>query len=84
MIQKDSFKRSKIGLDSAFSFSRIGCHTKIKETSQSYYLPIGRGEERGSFFMTLAQSETQSRPGFELKTPITFLTSITVTLSTPV
>ena len=35
-------KRSLTGLNSEFSFSTIGCHTKVKVLSLPYYLPIAR------------------------------------------
>ena len=34
------FKRSLTDLNSEFSFSLNGCHTKVKESSLPYYLPI--------------------------------------------
>ena len=39
------FKQSTTGLNFEFSFSYIGCPTKVKEFSQSYYLSIAGGEE---------------------------------------
>ena len=37
------FKLSFTGLNSEFSFSLAGCHTKLKEHSLSHYLPITGG-----------------------------------------
>ena len=37
-----NFKQGLTGLNSEFSFSWTGCHTKFKERSLQYYLPIAR------------------------------------------
>ena len=37
-------KRSLTGLNSEFSFSKTGCHTKFKEYSLLYYLPMAGGK----------------------------------------
>ena len=41
------FKRSLTGLNSEFSFSGTGCHTKIKELSLPNYLPTAGGRMIG-------------------------------------
>ena len=43
MWLKVSFQRSFTSLNSEYSFSEIGSHTKSKELSLSYYLPIAGG-----------------------------------------
>ena len=44
--QGQFFKQSTTGLNSGFSFSKTGCHTKIKESSLFYYLFIAnKGRE---------------------------------------
>ena len=40
MWHKINFLSSFSGLNSEFSFSKTGCHIKVKEPSQPYYLPI--------------------------------------------
>ena len=37
------FKQSVTDLNSEFSVSYTGCHTKVKEPSVLYYLPIAGG-----------------------------------------
>ena len=49
------FKRSTAGLNSSFSFFYIGCLTKAKEPSLSYYLPIAR-EDNGWILAFLTQN----------------------------
>ena len=44
MWPKGIFKRSLTGFSSKFSFSHIGCHTKVEEYCFPHYLPIA--EER--------------------------------------
>ena len=40
---RSNFKRILIGLNSEFSFSKAGCHVKVKEPSLHNYLSIARG-----------------------------------------
>ena len=40
MMQGQSFKQNYADLSSESSFSKTGCHTKVKETSLPYYLSI--------------------------------------------
>ena len=40
------FKQSKVGLNSQFSFSLIGCLTKVKEPNLPYYLYIAGKEKK--------------------------------------
>ena len=59
---KVNFKQSLTGLNSEFSFSQTGCHSKIKELSLPYYLPIAGGRIIGfiPFPRVLVQCEMQS------------------------
>ena len=61
-------KWSFIGLNSKFFFTETGYHTKVKEFSLSYYLPIVGKSIVGckTFPGLLALSEVQTCPGFEL------------------
>ena len=43
MQHKASLKRSTTGIDSKFSFSKIGLNIKAKELSMPYYLPKAGG-----------------------------------------
>ena len=56
------FKQRLTGLNSEFSFSKIGCHTKVKEPSLPYYLPIASGSIIGyiPFPWVLALLEIQT------------------------
>ena len=40
MWYKVNFKQNLAGLNSEFSFFKTGCHTKTKEPSLFYYLPL--------------------------------------------
>ena len=51
MQQKPNFKQSFSDWNSEFSFSETGWHTKVKESSQPYYLPIVK--RRGIKFIPL-------------------------------
>ena len=67
--RSQSFFRSASGLNPEFSFSSTGCHTKVKEPSLSYYLPIAgrRKVVFRPFRNILAPSEMQlPLQGFEL------------------
>ena len=59
---KSIFKQSLTGLNSEFSFSYIGCHTKAEEHSLTYYLPIAEGRIIGfiPFPRVLVLCEMQS------------------------
>ena len=43
MWHKVIFKESSKGFNSEFTFSKTGCHAKVKQHSLSYYLPIAGG-----------------------------------------
>ena len=44
-VTQDQFlEQSLTGLNLKFSFSLMGCHTKLKFASLPYYLPIVRGK----------------------------------------
>ena len=69
-------------LNSEFSFSLSGCHTKVKEPSLSYYLPIAGGKIYGCIpFLKYWPSEKckQPYPGFELRSLYPFPMPITIT-----
>ena len=59
-----------------FPFSQTGCHTKAKEPSLTYYLPVARGRIAGfiAFPRILVQCEMQSRRRFEFVSPCLFPT----------
>ena len=59
MTQEQYFKQSLTGLNLKFSFSKISCHTKVKEPNLTYYLPIAEGRIVGSipFLRVLVQCE---------------------------
>ena len=74
------FKHSLTGLNSEFSFSQTSCHTKAKEPSLPYYLPIAGGRIIGFIpFPRVLVLCNQSRPGFELVSPCPFPMTITIT-----
>ena len=65
MWHKVNFKRNLTGLSSEFSFSEAGCHTKAKEPSLPYYLPIIADDGIVGYipFLTIfALSEMQTTP----------------------
>ena len=55
-------KENLTGSNSVFSFPLTGCHTMVKESSQSYNLPISGGKIVGfiPFPMVLTQCEMQT------------------------
>ena len=73
---RTSFKRILTGLNSEFSFSENGCHTKVKELNLPYYLHIARGRLVGfiPFPRILALCEMQT-------TSSRFLTRVAVSIS---
>ena len=79
---KSIFKLSFTGLNSGFSFSAAVCHTKVKEISLSYYLPI-TVESIVRFVLfprVLELCEKQTHPRFELTVlQCPFPTMITIT-----
>ena len=45
VTQRQSLRKNLTGLNSNLSFSKTGCHTRFKDLSQCYYLPIA-GERK--------------------------------------
>ena len=82
MRRKVNFKRSLKGLNSEFSFSQIGCHTRVKEPSMPYYLFIS--EERIVGFILSPKllryvKCRQPRPAVDLRSVCLFPTTLTIT-----
>ena len=82
MWHKVNFKWVLTGLKSAFSFPLTSYHTKIKEPSLSYYLPIAGWRIVGfmPFPRVLILYEMKSTsPGFEIVSQFSFSTTMTLT-----
>ena len=79
------FKQSITGLNSDFSLFYTGCHTKVKEPSLFYHLPIAEGWIVGfmPFPRVLTLCEMQSHPGVELVLPCPLITMISRAPGTP-
>ena len=80
------FKQSLTGLNPEFAFSLTASHTKVKESSLLYYLPITGGRKFRFIpfprLLTLWKCK-QPHPGFELRSLCPFPTMITITPQTP-
>ena len=61
-------------LNSECSFSKNDCHTKVKEPSLPYYLPISKRRIYFPRLFVLSKNLQQPRPGFELVSPSPFPT----------
>ena len=72
------FKHSKSSLNSDFSLSKMGGLTKVVEPSPLYDLPIA-----GDMWIYGHEKIIKPCSGFELWLPISFSTTITVTLNAP-
>ena len=77
------FKRSLTSLNLEFSFSYTSCLTKAEEPCLSNYLPIAGGRIIGFTLFPRYVKCNQSRPGFELVSPCSFSTMITITRRAP-